>query len=72
MCNILLTVSYNHSLISSISLRSDSGYKSTAALSAGSKSSNALLNIRMISALSLFTIVAVFLSQRMGTLKLYR
>ena len=65
-----MTVSYTHELTSSISARSSSGYRSSAALSAGSWSLNAVLNMRMISELSLFTIILVCVSHRTGTVKL--
>lgn len=58
---------YIHSFNSSISARRLSGYRSTSARSLGMSELKAVLKVRMMSALSLFTIVYVFLSQRTGT-----
>lgn len=69
--DVLFTVSYTHWFNSSISPFSSSGYRSSALVSpSGSWSLNAVFRIRIISALSLFTIVSCFLSHRTGTVNL--
>lgn len=68
--NLLFTVSYTHSLRLSISALRESGYRSIAALLAGSSSLKAVLNIRMISELSLLTAVFNVLSHSKGTVYL--
>ena len=69
--HVLLMFGYTHSLTSSISDWRFAGYKSTFAFSAGSRSLKAVLKMRMISALSLFTMVCFFLSHNTGTLGLW-
>jgi hypothetical protein len=65
-------VSYTQSLMVSISVASLAGYRSTTAFSGVMRPLNAVLNIRMISELSLLTIVSSFLSHSTGTVKLTR
>ena len=66
----LLILWYTHSFNESISPLRSSGYKSTWEHSSGRISLNAVLKIRMISELSLFTTVSSFLSQSIGTVNL--
>lgn len=66
----LLIKSYCHAFASSTSPLNPSGYKSTALYSSPTSPSNALLNIRTISLLSLLTIRFVTLSHSTGTVNL--